>query len=70
MRRELGLHFAGSPEGVRKLTIQRVEVRADGAGRISGTDLRRIPFFFRRRVLLVGIRFDQTDIDGHALPGR
>ncbi len=64
MRGELGLHLAGRAEcGL----VQRVEILAHGAGRIGRIDLRSVPVFLRRRVLLVGIRFDQAGIDRHAL---
>ena len=64
MRRELGLNFAGGPEGG---LVQRVEILADGAGRIRRIDLHGVPFFFRCRVLPVGISLDQAGVNGHAL---
>ena len=64
MRGELGLNLAGRTEC---RLVQCFEILAHGAGRVEGVDDRCIPVFLRCRVLFVGIRFDQTGIDGHAL---
>jgi hypothetical protein len=64
MRRKLGRDLAGGAEGG---LIQCIEILANRAGRIGWINLRDVPVLLRRRVLLVGIRFDETGIDRHAL---
>ena len=61
---ELRLHLTGSAECS---LVQRVEILANGTWRFRWVDIRGVPFFLRCRVLFVGLRLDQTGIDGHAL---
>ena len=64
MGRELWLNFAGRPEC---RFIQCAEILAHGTRRICRIDARCVPLFLWRRVLLVGIGFDQAGINGHTL---
>jgi hypothetical protein len=64
MRREFGLNLAGGPE---RGLIQCVQILAYSAGRVGRINDQDVPFFLRRRVLLVGIGFDQAGVDRHAL---
>lgn len=61
---ELGLYLAGSAE---RLVVQNFEIFPDSPRRIIRIDTLRVPLFLGRRVLLVGIGFNQAGIHGEAL---
>ncbi len=64
MRGQLGLDLAGSAEC---RLIKCAEILADRTRRICWFDACGVPFFLRRRVLLVRIDVNQAGINSHAL---